>query len=310
MSKGGKQGMKDKAKAMVMASFAADSLALAAHWVYSTDKIARDFGRIDTFLDPDPDSYHQTKKKGEFTHYGDQAFVLLESLAARGGFDPQDFSGRWQQLFTGYDGYYDQATKGTLENLSLGKGFLEAGSSSNDLSGAARIAPLVYCLGRDEEGLVKAARTQTDMTHRDGLTVDASGFFARVTYRVLHGMRPVTAIEEVSGTFFQGSRLQLWTGKGIESCPGESVQTIKTFGQDCHTPDAFPGIIHLICRYENDLKEALVQNVMSGGDSAARGMAVGMILGAHLGMEEIPAEWIEGLKKGPEIVKLLDKING
>jgi ADP-ribosylglycohydrolase len=301
--------MKDKAKAMVLASFAADSLALGAHWIYSTEKIARDFGRIESFLAPDPDSYHPTKKKGEFTHYGDQSFVLLESLASRGGFDPQDFSRLWQQLFAGYKGYYDQATKATLENLSLGKTFLEAGSSSNDLSGAARIAPLVYCLGHNEEGLVVAARTQTDLTHRDSLTVDASGFFARVACRVLQGMKPVSAIEEVSSSFFKGSRLQLWAGKGIESCSGESVQTIKTFGQDCHTPDAFPSVIHLVCRYENDLKEALVQNVMAGGDSAARGMAVGMILGAHLGMEAIPAEWIEGLKKGPEIEKLLDKMH-
>ncbi len=301
--------MKDKAKAMVLASFAADSLALSAHWIYSTQKIARDFGRIETFLAPDPDSYHPTKKKGEFTHYGDQAFVLLKSLAARGGFDPENFSRLWQQLFAGYKGYYDQATKGTLENLSLGKALIEAGSSSNDLSGAVRIAPLVYCLDQDEEGLVLAARTQTDMTHRDSLSVDASGFFARVACRVLHGMRPVSALEEVSGTFFKGTRLQLWAGKGIESCSGESVQTIKTFGQDCHTPDAFPSVIHLICRYENDLKEALVQNVMAGGDSAARGMAVGMILGAHLGMEAIPSEWIEGLKRGPEIEKLLDKIH-
>jgi ADP-ribosylglycohydrolase len=170
------------------------------------------------------------------------------------------------------------------------------------------MAPLVYCLSNDEEGLVSAARTQTDMTHRDSLTVDASGFFARVACRVLQGMRPVSAIEEVGGAFFKGSRLQLLADKGIESCPGESVHTIKAFGQDCHTPNAFPSVIHLICRYETDLKEALVQNVMAGGDSAARGMAVGMILGAHLGMEAIPAEWIEGLKKGPEIEILLDRI--
>ena len=300
--------MNDKAKAMVLASFIGDSLALGAHWIYSVEKIEKDFGRVENFLDPDPDSYHPTKKKGEFTHYGDQSFVLLESLAARGRFDPEDFTQRWQKLFTGYNGYYDQATKGTLENLSLGKKSMEAGSSSNDLSGAARIAPLVYRYHEDEEGLVSAARTQTDMTHRDSLTVDASGFFARTAYRVLHGMKPVSAVEEVTRTYFQGSRIALWVDKGIESCTNESIQTIKTLGQDCHTPDAFPGVIHLICRYENDLKEALIENVMAGGDSAARGMAVGMVLGAHLGMGAIPDEWIKGLKKRQEIEELLEKI--
>ena len=48
--------------------------------------------------------------------------------------------------------------------------------------------------------------------------------------------------------------------------------------------------------------------MMAGGDSAARGMAVGMVLGAHLGVEAIPQEWIEGLKKREEIEELLYKI--
>ncbi|HVN71040.1 MAG TPA: ADP-ribosylglycohydrolase family protein [Desulfomonilia bacterium] len=56
------------------------------------------------------------------------------------------------------------------------------------------------------------------------------------------------------------------------------------------------------------MREALIQNVMAGGDSAARGMAVGMVLGAHLGVEAIPQEWIEGLKKREEIEELLYKI--
>jgi ADP-ribosylglycohydrolase len=297
--------MKDKAKAMVLASFAGDALALGAHWIYSTDKIARDFGRIEGFLDPDPDSYHPTKKKGEFTHYGDQAFVLLESLAARGAFDPGDFSRRWQRLFAGYTGYYDQATKATLENLSLGKEPLEAGSSSNDLSAAARIAPLIYGISDDEEGLVRAVRTQTDMTHKDPLTVDAAEFFARMALRILRGMKPTEAIQEVALSFFRDSRLALWVNKGLESCPGKSVEVIKSFGQDCHTPDAFPAVIHLICRHEDDLQEALIENVMAGGDSAARGMAVGMALGAHLGMEAIPAAWIEGMRRRQEIEALL-----
>ena len=100
-------------KAMVWASFAADALALGVHWIYSIKRIARDFGLIETLLDPGPQSYHAAKHRGDFTHYGDQAFVLLESLAARGAFDPQDFSLRWRELF---NGYHDQATKATLGN--------------------------------------------------------------------------------------------------------------------------------------------------------------------------------------------------
>jgi hypothetical protein len=37
-------------------------------------------------------------------------------------------------------------------------------------------------------------------------------------------------------------------------------------------------------------------------------MAVGMVLGAHLGAEHLPEEWVNGLKKGKEIKSLLDQI--
>lgn len=300
--------MKDRATSAVLASFAGDALSLGAHWIYSAEMIARDFGRVEFYSDPAPDSYHPTKKKGEFTHYGDQVLVLLESLSAVGAFDPQDFSRRWQELFTGYHGYYDQATRETLKNFAGGKPFPEAGAVSNDLSGAVRIAPLAYAFREDEEKLVSAARTQTGMTHRDGLTVDASEFFARVVFRVMHGRKPVQACEEVADRYFPGSSILQHVKKGVARCSSETVTTIGELGQDCHLPSAFPSVVHTICRYENDLKEALIQTVMAGGDSAARGLAVGMVLGAHLGMEAIPREWIEGLKKRTEIMALLGRL--
>ena len=70
----------------------------------------------------------------------------------------------------------------------------------------------------------------------------------------------------------------------------------------------FSGVIHLIAKYENDLREALIQAVMAGGDNAARAMAVGMILGAYLGEEHLPAPWVTELKKGKEIQNLLSQI--
>lgn len=91
--------MEDKLLAMAITPFVADSLALGVHWIYDPRKILSDFGRIETLLSPDPRSYHKNRKKGEFTHYGDQMMVLLESLAKTGHFDPIDFSRRWRDLF-------------------------------------------------------------------------------------------------------------------------------------------------------------------------------------------------------------------
>ena len=48
---------------------------------------------------------------------------------------------------------------------------------------------------------------------------------------------------------------------------------------------------------------------MAGGNSAARNMMTGMVLGASLGPESLPKDWLDNLKKRDDILKLLTKIN-
>lgn len=298
--------MRDNGKSMVIASFAADSLALGAHWIYDTEWISRNLGRVDSFLNPLPNSYHPTKKKGEFTHYGDQTFVLLESISVKKGFDLADFSDRWLALFESYTGYIDQATRVTLSNYATGKTVENAGSLSSDLAGASRMAPLVFRDRHDPVKLVKDIRAQTSMTHTDPLTNDSAEFFAMVALMVLKGAPPVKALVEVTDERFANTAISRWVAAGLESKNGESVSVISKFGQSCHTNEAFSGVVHLIAKYENDLEKALVQAVMAGGDSAARGMMVGMVLGAHLGSEALPEKWVSDMARCKEIDALLD----
>ncbi len=300
--------MHDKAEAMVLASFAADSLALGAHWIYDTGEIDRRFGRVEGLLKPLENSYHATKDLGEFTHYGDQMLVLLESIVESSGFDIDDFALRWRELFKTYNGYVDKATRATLANFASGKTPKESGSSSSDLAGAARIAPLVYRYRNDLGELLSSVKTQTAMTHNNPSVIDASDFFARVIWKVLEGETPLSAIRDVREERFSQSLLGQWTAKGVESARGDTRSAILKFGQSCDIEHAFPSVVHLIGKYEGNLSEALVENVMAGGDSAARGMVVGMVLGAHLGFGAIPVEWLSGLKRYQHIVDLMERI--
>lgn len=298
----------EKKRALVLASFAADSLSLGAHWIYDVEAISKRLGRVDRLMAPPEDSYHAGRKTGDFTHYGDQMLVLLESLAASGGFDLIDFSNRWRKLFEGYDGYIDKATKKTLSNYEKGEPPEAAGSHIPDFGGAARIAPIVCRYAHDVEEMADIAREQTAMTHDDGLTLDAADFFARVTHRVLEGTPPVSAIEEIlMMEQFQASPVSLWARDGLKSKGEETAAAIARFGQACETKLVFPGVIHLIAKYEDDLKEALIQSVMAGGESAARGSMTGMVLAAHHGAEAIPREWTEFNRKN-HILALLEQV--
>jgi ADP-ribosylglycohydrolase len=295
-------------KAMVMAAFMADALSLGAHWIYDAESIFKRFGRIENFMAPDSNSYHSTKEKGEFTHLGDQMFALLQSIAEKNNFHLKSYSDRWRRLFKDYHGYIDQATRGTLFGYASGKAVEVAGSSSYELAGASRIAPIVYIYADNLEKLIETARLQTMMTHNTAEVIDSAEFFARVGQQVLKGIRPKTAIENISEAWTGGSKIKEWAQAGLESKDLDSLDAILRFGQSCHTQEVFPGVIHLVVRYENDLKEALIQAVMAGGDSAARGMIAGMVIGAYQGPNSLPVDWLSGLRKGKEITDLLDKI--
>jgi ADP-ribosylglycohydrolase len=302
--------MTGKKRAMVLAGFAADSLALGAHWIYDTDQLFKTCGRVETLLKPGPNSYHHTRDKGDFTHYGDQILVLLQSLTEKRGFDLKDFSDRWRALFADYTGYIDGATRKTLAYYAKGKGPETAGSHTPDFSGAARIGPIIFFYADDLEKMVKAARDQTAMTHHDPLTLDTSEFFARTAHAVLGGARPAAAMADIASQEpFDMTPIAMWVEEGLTSRHQETIAAIGRFGQACETKLVFPGVVHLIARYEDHLKEALIQSVMAGGESAARGIMTGIILGAHLGMESIPKEWVSQINKRLEIFDLLEKIS-
>jgi ADP-ribosylglycohydrolase len=302
--------MTDNAKAMVLASFAADSLALGAHWIYDTDQIAATFKRVETFQKPGENAYHTTKNAGEFTHYGDQMLVLLESLAACRGFDLNHFAAQWRNHQQHYDGYVDHATRLTLNNFKDGKTPESAGSASTDLGGAARMAPLAYACRTSGDEMENNARIQTAMTHNHILVIDSAAFFAAVVFRILRGESPVAAIEAATALQFNREPFQAWVKNGLESRDSDTTAALKRFGQMCDVNAAFPGVIHLVARYEDNLREALIENVMAGGDSAARGMITGMLLGAFHGIAAIPESWLTELAAREKIMTLLSEIDG
>ncbi len=299
----------DKAKAMVLGSFAGDALSLGVHWIYNTRVIDKKWGRVEKYLKPEKPTYHPTKDLGEFTHYGDQALVLLRSISENKGFDLEHFAKAWQSLFASYTGYLDEATKGTLENISAGKAWASAGSPSIELAGAARVAPIVYCFRNDLDKLIASARAQTAFTHNTEPVIESAEFFGRLVFKVLGGEAPTSAIRSTMAEGFQKEPFERWIEDGLDSVGVDTRQAILDFGQMCDVEGAFPSVIHLIGKYENNLREGLIENVMAGGDSAGRGLLAGMILGAHLGIEAIPEAWLKDLKTYQEVMELLDTMD-
>ena len=111
----------------------------------------------------------------------------------------------------------------------------------------------------------------------------------------------------VAEEHFKGRAIETLVTDGLDSHALDTRQAIADFGQACSVEAALPGAIHLVARYTDDFKAALVENAMAGGDSAARGMPVAMILGAYHGMDAIPGPWLEGLAAKTQIDGFLNR---
>lgn len=301
--------MIERAKSMVLASFVADSFALGSHWIYDTTKIEQQFSRITDLLPPHEETYHPTKGLGDFTHYGDQSFHLLKHLALHGGnFDIMEYSRDWKSFMSGYHGYKDKASKETLKNLDAGMKPDTCGSKSTDLGGPARIAPLIYCYRDNLDKMLSAVKSQTVLTHTGPGVVDGAFFLTKSCHAILHGATPREAFEQVLAKPMGNSELENRLRNCLEQTYINTCDQIKIFGQTCSINSALPGAVYAVLKNEDSLEEALIQTVMAGGDSAARGMAVGMILGAYLGKEKIPLRWLEKLTSYKQIAAAIDEL--
>jgi len=301
--------LQDRIAGAVFGAFAADALCLGVHWIYDPGQIARALpGGLDGPIDPLPGAakYHPSRRAGQFTHYGDQMLVLLESVAARGGWDREDFAARWRAMWQGYDGYVDGATRDTLAAAERGQWPDAMGSTSDDVAGAARMAALLPALAEaDAAAWVAAVREQTALTHGDPVLLEATDFLAYLVHAVLHGASLEAAIDRALDHPYPQAPVREWLGQARSRLGDEPAAVIADLGAHCHAPGAMPATLYLLLRYQDDPAGGQVANAMAGGDSAARGLLLGTVFGARDGLDAVPARWIGALAAGDRIRRAL-----
>lgn len=287
---------------LVFPAFFGDALSLGAHWIYDADEIRGHFPEgIRSYAAPQT-SYHIGKDAGDFTHYGDQTLVLLESVAKRGGFEAAGWAEDWQAFWkSGADSYRDGSTRRTLDNLAAG---LKRPSDSQDLGGASRLAALFALPDLQEAAIVRASREQAALTHGPMIGI-ASEFFARATCRVLGGAGFREAFREAEAPLSTGASWRRL--EDAERAAAGSPEDLESLGLSCDVTKAFPLTVALALRHEDSPAEGLRENVALGGDSAARGLLLGLLLGAKHGIDAFPTEWLTDLRARDRIESALGK---
>lgn len=303
--------MKAMAKWTVSGALVADALALGPHWIYQQDEIGEKIEDFTRVTDP-MSSYHPGKKAGDLTHYGDQSLLLLQSLAGTGSFEPDHYSDIWRGFWENPEtrSYCDGATRETLNNLKEGISPLEAGSVSEDLAGASRCAPMLLATRETESCIYDEVRQFTSMSHSNNSVVEASEFFMRVAILVLDGIPITQAITQswqsrewhaLDAAWLSEPQSMIASGKSDNEVASE-------MGLGCDIRSAFPLTCYYLLKYPDTPIEALTANYKAGGDSAARGMILGMCFGSHPDMMALTKRTLPTVSQKTRITELINQL--
>jgi len=301
----------DRYRGAIWGQFVGDAAGLGTHWIYDlNDRAAKYPEGVEGFEAPLPGHYHEGKRSGDFTHYGDAALLLLESIAALGQFEEIDFGQRFIDFFTdpACTCYKDHSTRETLNNLKARPGDFQNGADDDQPATVSRLAPLVVAyMNADDAKFFDAVERCTRFSQHNPIAQDYAKAHAMILRSLLRGTDMGAALEEARLTVDNR-----YTADIIESALAlgqqDVITTTQHFGQTCPLPSSFPSTVHAAARHGGSYHEAILETIRAGGDNAGRASMAGAWLGAFHGVVGIPPEWKSQLTQHARIEAAVEKL--
>ena len=315
--------MSDPLHGMAWGSFIGDALAMPVHWYYDRAALHRDYGTVRDYLpprNPHPGSilwrseytalnargeilhdqaqywgrrdihYHQFLRAGENTLNLQLAKVLMESLVARGSYEPDGYLQRYTEfmLTPGQhrDTYVEECHRKFFTAYARGTAPRKCAGSDIHIGGLAHVGILCAFLASDTKAARAAVREHITLTHRSDGVLAAGDALAQILCDTAAGGDLRTAIFQHGADWFSKRKAEQWSREPDEVVIGHRVSPA------CYIADAFPASLYLAWKYAGDFESGVIANANVGGDNCHRGAVVGALLGAAVGESGIPPRFI------------------
>jgi len=332
---------KDRVTGAIMGVLIGDALGVGCHWYYDLSILHEDFGPwISGYLDPKTESknnfapvakqrYKVGVRAGDVSQTGQLLTLLLESVAAKGTYDRNDFASRVDEFFKTIDGtnysgrYTDQAIRETWKNRHSGIGWDDPAVGSNAItSEAAQMGVVLAALyHKNAEEVAKQAYRNTTLFYRNDFAIGQSAAYVLSVAGFMSGV-PLKDIKSYARTIpseskskyapYADTQMQIETGAALAWTPeikfDPPTLVAQIYGAHCEIQQLLPGAYYLIHRYPDDFESAVLTAVNSGGNNMARAALTGGMSGAMNGLSGIPKRFIDGLKDHERLLKLAEKV--
>lgn len=293
---------------LVKGPFLADALAMPVHWYYDRQAMHRDYGLVRSFVspkNPHPDSilwrssYHASNERGEILH--DQARfwgmrgvhyhqflragentlnlklgrVLMASLEACGGYDLDDYLGRYVAFMltpgSHRDTYVEEYHRHFFSGYARGWKPRRCGGDDVHIGGLAHVGILCSHFAGDGRAAEAAVTQHVGFSH-SGDVVEAAVALTRMIFDVLGGGELRVSILKHGSRWISQRKVEDWSREPDEVVIGRRLSPA------CYIRDAFAGSLYLAWKYADDFEAAAIANANLGGDNCHRGAVIGALV--------------------------------
>ena len=268
------------------------------------------------------DGHHFFLGRGMISDDTEHTCMVAQALIVSGGdasVFAENLASRFRFWLLGLPAGIGYATLRAILKSWIGFPSGRSGVYSAGNGPAMRSAIIGVCYGHDTEKLRALIRASTRITHSDLKAEIGALAIALAAHVASNHLGKSSPAEEYyqslkNITEAEADEFLRLIRKTVESAA--SGQTTESFAEEIglskgvsgYVYHTVPVVIHSWLRHHNNYRSAILEVVRCGGDTDTTAAIVGGIVGACVGKNGIPKEWIDGLWEWPRTVMWIEQL--
>ena len=251
-------------------------------------------------------SEHHKLKPGQYSDDTMMSLCVAQSLIDNHGFDPDDLSKRYVELFTSKTiRGYGRTTELAINNLLAGKHWSESGIANSYGNGTAmRAAPFGVWYRNDLHSLVEIVKIDSAITHVSeeaeagalAIALAAAHAANRDTEKLLERIWEKLPDSKVKSVIYSLSSL-------LDARQIPPLTALSILGTKADVRQTVPAALYCFLRFKI-YNLGVETAIRAGGDADTTAAIVGGLFGARDGTKDIFGFWMDGVEDYQRLVNL------
>jgi ADP-ribosylglycohydrolase len=304
---------------------------------------------IDDYTAPKKGRYHENEKAGDLSQSGYILKLMIRSIIDKGEYNQVDFCKKLDEELlceidgtpnSGPGGYTSQSIREIYrQRIKQNLSWNEVGSRADTTEAIERTLALAVRYALQPKELAKSISHNTFLTQVDDIVGSITVAFGAVLAQLIQGEKFDSNISSKLMKLVKDGELPFHavtsdnlqppkpgskdpSNVGLFASP-DALLTPSFIAQTANDPNikiepawkvslvyGMPcAIYHLASRFNNDFESAVLHALNGGGQNQARSILTGALVGAQVGINNIPERFLDGLNEKKEILALASKLS-